>query len=216
MDVVKGTVIGIVTTEAAVRERLTVAIEATGLPIGEDDDALDLAIVHVSLDRDADSLSELRAAHPSWERMVVCSPPAGARGVRKAVEQGADGLVWEQAIETTLATTVQAVLSGQIAVPRDVWRRVERPELTNREKQALGLVIMGLSNGEIAGRLYVSESTVKSHLSAAFRKLGVRSRAEAARVITDPREGLGTGILAITGTSSSGRSNEQAHGDQLA
>jgi hypothetical protein len=49
---------------------------------------------------------------------------------------------------------------------------------------------------------------VKSHLSAAFRKLGVRSRAEAARVIADPREGLGMGILAITPTSSSGRSND--------
>ena len=138
--------IGIVTTEAALRERLASALEPTGLTIADGDGALDLAIVHVALDRDADALGELRATHPGWERMVVCSPPAGARGVRKAVEQGADGLVWEQAIETTLATTVQAVLSGQIAVPRDVWRRVERPELTNREKQALGLVIMGLSN----------------------------------------------------------------------
>ncbi len=65
----------------------------------------------------------------------MLAPSRGAR-VRKAVEQGADGLVWEPAIETTLAATVQAVLSGQIAVPRDVWRRVERPELTNREKQS--------------------------------------------------------------------------------
>ena len=216
MDVVNGPVIGIVSTDDEVRARLAAALEPNGLTVGEAHAELDLALVHLSLDRDADTLGELRTANPGWERIVVCSPPAGARGVRKAVEQGADGLVWESAIETTLATTVQAVLSGQIAVPRDVWRRVERPELTNREKQALGLVIMGLSNGEIAGRLYVSESTVKSHLSAAFRKLGVRSRAEAARVITDPREGLGTGILAITGTSSSGRSSEQPAEDQQA
>ena len=200
--------IGIVSAADDVRARLEAALAPTGLPVADGDGDLELAVVHLTLDREADSLPELRSAHPGWERLVVCSPPAGARGVRKAVEQGADGLVWEPAIEATLATTVQAVLSGQIAVPRDVWRRVERPELTNREKQTLGLVIMGLSNGEIAARLYVSESTVKSHLSAAFRKLGVRSRAEAARVITDPKEGLGTGILAITGTSSSGRSSE--------
>ena len=216
MDVVNGHVIGIVATDDEVRARLAAALEPSGLTVGEAQAELDLALVHLSLDRDADTLGELRTANPGWERLVVCSPPAGARGVRKAVEQGADGLVWEPAIETTLAVTVQAVLRGLIAVPRDVWRRVERPELTNREKQALGLVIMGLSNGEIAGRLYVSESTVKSHLSAAFRKLGVRSRAEAARVITDPKEGLGTGILAITGTSSSGRSSEQPAEDQQA
>ena len=208
MDVVKSPVIGIVAAADDVRARLEAALAPTGLPVADGDGDLALAVVHLTLDREADSLGALRSAHPGWERLVVCSPPAGARGVRKAVEQGADGLVWEPAIEATLAATVQAVLSGQIAVPRDVWRRVERPELTNREKQTLGLVIMGLSNGEIAGRLYVSESTVKSHLSAAFRKLGVRSRAEAARVITDPKEGLGTGILAITGTSSSGRSSE--------
>ena len=200
--------IGIVAAEDDVRARLEAALAPTGLSVADGDGDLALAVVHLALDRDADSLGDLRSAHPGWERLVVCSPPAGARGVRKAVEQGADGLVWEPAIETALAVTVQAVLSGQIAVPRDVWRRVERPELTSREKQTLGLVIMGLSNGEIAGRLFVSESTVKSHLSAAFRKLGVRSRAEAARVITDPKEGLGTGILAITGTSSSGRSSE--------
>ena len=65
---------------------------------------------HAHEARDADSLAELRTSNPGWERLVVCSPPAGARGVRKAVEQGADGLVWEPAIETTLAITVQAVL----------------------------------------------------------------------------------------------------------
>src|SRR2546421_5023481 len=185
---------------AAAGIRVVIAPEADGL-----DPALSVVVVHVPLATDADSIAGLREDRPEWDRIVVCSPSAGARDVRKAVEQGADGLVWESQIEAALAVTVGAVLSGQVAVPRDVWRRIERPELTNREKQTLGLVVMGLSNGEIATRLYVSESTVKSHLSAAFRKLGVRSRAEAARVIADPREGLGMGILAITPTSSSGR-----------
>jgi hypothetical protein len=50
----------------------------------------------------------------------------------------------------------------------------------------------------MAQKLFLSENTVKSHLNTAFRKLGVRSRAEAARLIADPDEGLGTGILAVT------------------
>jgi hypothetical protein len=60
-------------------------------------------------------------------------------------------------------------------------------------------MIMGLTNREIATKLFVSESTVKSHLNTAYRKLGVHSRVEATRLIADPDEGLGTGILAITG-----------------
>jgi DNA-binding NarL/FixJ family response regulator len=75
---------------------------------------------------------------------------------------------------------------------------VRRPTLSVREKQVLAMVVMGYSNCEIASRLFVAESTVKSHLNAAFRKLGVRSRSEAASLILDPHGSLGPGILAIT------------------
>jgi DNA-binding CsgD family transcriptional regulator len=83
-------------------------------------------------------------------------------------------------------------------MPREILRRKQAPDLTNREKQALSMVIMGLTNLEIAQKLYISENTVKSHLNTAYKKLGVHSRAEAQRLITDPDQGLGTGILAIT------------------
>jgi DNA-binding CsgD family transcriptional regulator len=86
--------------------------------------------------------------------------------------------------------------------------RATEPELTNREKQSLSLVIMGMTNRQIADKLFISESTVKSHLNTAYRKLGVRSRAEATRLIADPRTGLGMGILAITRSGLTGRSGE--------
>jgi predicted transcriptional regulator len=57
-------------------------------------------------------------------------------------------------------------------------------------------VAAGLTNGEIADSLFLSESTVKSHLSSAFAKLGVRSRKEAAALVLDPEQGLGAGLLA--------------------
>ena len=71
------------------------------------------------------------------------------------------------------------------------------PSLSVREKQVLGMVVMGFSNGEIASRLFVAESTVKSHLSSAFAKLGVRSRHEATDLIVNRAWGIGLGILSI-------------------
>jgi DNA-binding NarL/FixJ family response regulator len=73
----------------------------------------------------------------------------------------------------------------------------ERPVLSIREKQVVGLVAMGLMNIEIAERLFLAESTVKSHLSSAFAKLGVRSRHEAVELLLNPASGLGLGILSL-------------------
>ncbi len=84
-------------------------------------------------------------------------------------------------------------------MPREHWRQIEPPALSTREKQILGLVVMGYMNSQIAEQLFLAESTVKSHLSSAFGKLGVRSRNEAVNLILDPERGLGMGILALGG-----------------
>jgi DNA-binding NarL/FixJ family response regulator len=131
-------------------------------------------------------------------RVVVVSGTSGPQQVRKALEAGAFAFVHDAEAEHALAPAVHAALARQICVPDSFRRHVLMPVLTRREKQVLGLVVMGLSNGEISRRLYLAESTVKSHLSAAFSKLGVRSRNEATALILDPALGLGTGILRIT------------------
>lgn len=92
---------------------------------------------------------------------------------------GADGMVVHSEAAATLAVTVQAVAAGQLAVPSALRDLVEPPTLTHREKQVLGLMADGLTNAQIGRRLYLAESTVKSHLSNAFKRLGVRSRQEA-------------------------------------
>lgn len=92
-----------------------------------------------------------------------------------------DGLVLANEIERALVPALESVLADQLCVPSDARRALAGPVFSHREKQVLSLLVAGLSNSEIAGQLYLSESTVKSHLSSSFRKLGVSSRAEIVR-----------------------------------
>ena len=94
-----------------------------------------------------------------------------------------------------LAVAILALASGLRAVPRSAYRSLQPPQLTYREKQVLTLAISGYTNAEIGGRLYLAESTVKSHLSSAYRRLGVTSRREAAALVLDPEEGLRLSVL---------------------
>jgi DNA-binding NarL/FixJ family response regulator len=129
--------------------------------------------------------------------LVAVTAAATPRAIRQAVDDGVDGVVFESKREDALAIAIRAVCAGHIVLPATLRASVLRPALSTREKQILGMVVLGLSNAEIARKLFVSDSTVKSHLSSAFRKLGVRSRNEATELILDPNRGLGTGILTI-------------------
>jgi DNA-binding NarL/FixJ family response regulator len=119
--------------------------------------------------------------------------------MRATLAAGAAGVVLQDDLDSALGPCLQAVLAGQTCVPRSHWRQIDPPALSAREKQILGLVVMGYMNGQIAEQLFLAESTVKSHLSSAFSKLGVRSRNEAVSLILDPERGLGMGILALGG-----------------
>lgn len=130
----------------------------------------------------------LRSLRPAASIVIVSS--AGTAVVRKALRAGVDGFVPDAEVEQALAGTVAAVLAGQISVPRSIRSRITWTAFSLREKQVLELVASGLTNAEIADRLFLSESTVKSHLSSSFRKLGVSSRAEAAAAALDPDNGL--------------------------
>lgn len=121
---------------------------------------------------------------------IVIVSNAGTGGVRKALRAGVDGFVPETEVEGALRGTVAAVLAGQISVPQSIRSRIAWTTFSLREKQVLQLVAAGLTNAEIADRLFLSESTVKSHLSSSFRKLSVCSRAEAAAAVLDPDKGL--------------------------
>jgi DNA-binding NarL/FixJ family response regulator len=137
----------------------------------------------------AHSLRELGHIDPLPARIVILPQPS-PQAVRRAVEAGADGVLVENDLVGTLVPALQAALAGLRVVPRDFHRQVVRPAFSHRERQVLSLLVEGRTNGEIAARLYLAESTVKSHVSTAFAKLGVRSRREAAALLLDPDGGL--------------------------
>ena len=139
---------------------------------------------------------ELAARSPALMVIVVVDQ-AGSGDVRRALQAGARAVVAERSIETALIPSIRAALAGQIAIPARAGAAGTPRLLTNREKQILGLMVMGMTNAAIAAKLFLAESTVKSHLSSAFAKLGVSSRSEAASVILDPNSGAGLGILTI-------------------
>lgn len=139
----------------------------------------------------------VRAMFPDTP-LVGVWPDSEKSVARRALRAGVDGLIQESQIETALLPTVNAVCAGVVCFPRRTQPESTVATLTSREKQVLGMLVMGFGNAEIGQRLYLAESTVKSHLSSAYVKLGVGSRKDAAALILDPEEGLGTGILAIS------------------
>jgi DNA-binding NarL/FixJ family response regulator len=136
--------------------------------------------------------------------VLICSPP-GRATTRAAVAAGADAVLVEPHIETALLPAVLATCADQVVISAPLARgTLHAGALSHREKQVLGLVVMGLSNQEISDKLCLAESTVKGHLSSAFEKLDVSSRSEATSMILDPELGVGAGILGI---SSAGRAS---------
>jgi DNA-binding NarL/FixJ family response regulator len=190
--------VALAASEPIVARRLTAALGRDGLeahPETEDAEAVVLSCTRMD-EAELESLRALRAERPE-AALVVVAGEAAHRDVREGLDAGADGFVLESRVEECLAETVRAACSGQLVLPREWRRRFAGPVLSSREKQVLGMVVMGFTNQEIANKLLVAKSTVKSHLTSIFAKLGVRGRNEATALVLDPESGLGTGVLAI-------------------
>jgi DNA-binding NarL/FixJ family response regulator len=155
--------------------------------------------VVVAQKRDDARLREIRAlatGHPDTPLLAIVPAGAPNASLRRVLLAGASGIVLEDDVEHALAPTARAILAGQLTVPPVLVRQIAPRPLSHREKQALGLVVLGMTNREIASKLFLAESTVKTHLSSAFRKIDARSRSEAVARIQDPEDRYGESILA--------------------
>lgn len=134
-------------------------------------------LILTTFGEDDDALEALRAGARG-----VLTKDAGHEEISRALHQAAAG-------HMTLAAPLQARLLAA-AAPPDRPVRAELPDgLTAREAQVLGLVGAGFTNREIAERLVISETTVKTHINHLFAKIEARDRAAAINYAT--RHGLG-------------------------
>ena len=100
--------------------------------------------------------------------------------------------IWLGLTLTRTKAPVQVVIQQQTAAPGNApfqadARRLSELGVTPRELEILGLIAAGLSNREIAGRLFVSENTVKTHSSRLFDKLGAKRRTQAVQLGKEAR-----------------------------
>lgn len=150
------------------------------------------AAVCVASELDAGiGLARALRARPPHTQLVLVGRSASRPRVRRMLDLGAQGFVLQTQVATALEPAVRAACSGLVCVPTELRQNVEGCALTTRQREVLHLAALGRGNAEIARVLYLSESTVKAHLSAAFAKLGVRSRAEASALMLDPDIGQG-------------------------
>lgn len=154
----------------------------------------DVAVVDIRMPR-MDGITATRhicATHPAT-RVLILTTFDLDEYVYEALRAGASGFLLKDTPAERLVEGVRLVASGSMLLGPTVTRRLvedfaDRPaaprrapgldELTPREAEVLRTVARGLSNAEIAAELYITEQTVKSHVSETLRKLGCRDRVQ--------------------------------------
>ncbi|MFY9578341.1 MAG: response regulator transcription factor [Gaiellaceae bacterium] len=198
-------------TDVATRLGIRMALEGAGIRVAAEVDSAN-AVVDVVAGADACLISvnlpgggiqaaaAVIAEHPDTAVIMLTGAAEGDELV-DAVRVGAVGYIVTDVAPTHLPEAINAVLRGEVAIPRllvsvladrlreRLGRRElalrDRPgvELTTREWEVLDFMCDGLSTREIAGRLLISEITVRRHISAAMKKLHVGSRGEAVKLL---------------------------------
>jgi DNA-binding NarL/FixJ family response regulator len=126
---------------------------------------------------------------PDAPPVVVFGPQLDLPLARDSLQAGASGFVHAEMMPDQLVRALAVAARGELVAPRELLRYVLSEDmpanlgaLSARQREILGYVVEGLSNAEIGRRLYLSESTIKQHLRAAYKALGVSNRTEAANL----------------------------------
>ena len=137
------------------------------------------------------ALREIRLGFPAIPLAVLSGLDDPAL-IREAIEEGASGFVPKSSSSEVLVAALRLILAGGVYLPRAALNGVAEPHadyeteaqhqaslLSGRQTEVLLKAIQGKPNKVIAREMQIAEGTVKTHLSAAFKALGVHNRTEA-------------------------------------
>lgn len=135
-------------------------------------------------DRALARLREVAASAPHATSLLLTADTS-PEWLYRALDAGATSVVSKSVHAVALGTLLGEISRGSLVARRPLRARpavsISEPQLTSRELEVLRLVTHGLTNCRIARELWVTEQTVKFHLSNVYRKLGVANRTEASR-----------------------------------
>ena len=146
----------------------------------------DIALLDIEMPG-SDGLSAAEALHKSLPscRIVILTTFGRSGYLRRAMESGAVGFLLKDAPADQLAIAIRRVMAGERVVDPDLALSAlsdgDNP-LTGRERDVLKASLDGASIADIAAQLYLSEGTVRNHVSTAIQKLNVHNRMEAAHL----------------------------------
>lgn len=146
----------------------------------------DVMIVDLRLGKD-DGLDVLKKTKELYRntRTIVLTSSSRKEDFLRAQEAGVDGYLLKEAFAEDILYAFHVIARGKKFFDPDILQKSksqqdELKDLTPRERDVLSALGKGLSNIQIAEQLYISENTVKKHISSIFLKLGLSHRLEAA------------------------------------
>lgn len=134
-------------------------------------------------------IRHLKAIYPEI-KILVLTTFYDDKSITRAITNGADGYILKDSGKDAILGAIRQIMGGQNVIDNKVMKRlavlmngrgqdsVVLDELTDRENEICTLLIQGMTNKQIAEKLYISEGTVKNYISSIYDKTGIHDRAK--------------------------------------
>ncbi|HKL76026.1 MAG TPA: response regulator transcription factor [Halanaerobiales bacterium] len=158
----------------------------------------DLVLLDLNMPRmnGIDTIKKIKEIAPNI-RVLILTIHDDEEYIYEVTKAGAEGYIQKDIEPDELRNSIKKVMNGNKVFPTKIEEKVDKQietekskleELSNRENEVLELLAQGMSNRDIAEELYISEKTVKNHVSSILRKFSVNDRTQA--VIVALKNGL--------------------------